>query len=309
MHPIHTTSTAPPRLAFAVRDLRKTFKPHSPHPVEALRGLNFDIHPGEVVALLGPNGAGKTTLIDIMLGLTTSTSGTVTCLGSTPKKAVRQSRIGAVMQTGGLLPELTVKETIAMISQAYSNPLPMDDVLEQAQLAPIASRRVGKCSGGEKQRIRFALSVLGQPDILILDEPTAAMDATARHDFWKAMHLQASAGRTIIFATHYLEEAENFADRIILLADGEIIADGSVEDVRSLTASLTVECQLPAGVDITTIPGATSAHRQGNTVTLATADSDSLARYLLSHTEARNLRISASSLEDTFIALTRKDAP
>ena len=308
---MNTTTSSPPAQgtpAFSVSELRKTFKPRSPRPVHALRGVSFDIQPGEIVALLGPNGAGKTTLIDMMLGLTSPTSGALRCLGSTPRKAVQQAKLGAVMQTGGLLSELSVKETIAMISQAYADPLPIDDVLEQAQLKNIASRPVGKCSGGEKQRIRFALAILGKPKILILDEPTAAMDATARHDFWDVMRLQAAEGRTILFATHYLEEAEHFADRIILVAGGEIIADGSVDEVRSLTASLRIECQLPSGVDPTQFPGVTLAERRGTTVTLTTADSDALARYLLTHTEARNLRIEASSLEDTFIALTRKDA-
>lgn len=302
------TATHTPPPAFAVTDLRKIFNPRTKKPVHALRGVSFDIQPGEIVALLGPNGAGKTTLIDMMLGLTSPTSGSIQCLGTTPKRAVQQAKIGAVMQTGGLLPELSVKETIAMISQAYVNPLPVNDVLRRAQLEGIASRRVGKCSGGEKQRIRFALAILGKPEILILDEPTAAMDATSRHDFWDTMRIQASEGHTILFATHYLEEAENFADRIILVAEGGIIADGTVDEVRSLTTSLIVECQLPVDVDATKIPGVTRAERRGTTVTLITADSDTLARHLLTHTEARNIRITASSLEDTFIALTRKDA-
>ena len=193
--------------------------------VTALDDVSFDIGGGEVVALLGRNGAGKTTLTDLVLGLTEPTAGTVTVADTSPREAVRSARIGAVLQTGGLLPDLTVKDTVALLAATHRDPLPVGEVLARADLTWLAGRKVGACSGGEQQRVRLAAALLGRPDFLILDEPTTGMDPASRREFWESMRKQARDGRTIMFSTHYLEEAEDFADRFLVLKQGSLIVD------------------------------------------------------------------------------------
>ena len=193
--------------ALATRGLTRRFG-----PVRAVDGVDLTVPVGEVLALLGPNGAGKTTLLDMALGFSPPSDGTVRVLGSDPVAAVRQGRVGAVLQTGGLLEDLSVRETVAMVAGCHRRHIGVPAALERAGLTGLAGRRVKKCSGGERQRLRFALALLTDPELLILDEPTAGMDVRARHDFWDTMHAEADRGRTIVFATHFLPEAEDFAD-------------------------------------------------------------------------------------------------
>ena len=236
-----TTTTAP---AVELRDLRKTFKgtgkgakgkPGS-RTVTAVDGLDLTIEPGEVVAFLGPNGAGKTTTLDMVLGLTEPTSGTARTYGEDPRRAVAAGRVSAVLQSGGLLPDLTVRETVQLIASTFPQHESVDSVLQRAGLSGLAGRRVSKCSGGEQQRLRFAMALLPSPDLLVLDEPTAGMDVTARRDFWSTMHADADAGRTVVFATHYLEEAEDFARRIVLVAGGRVVVVGVWPSVGAVTS-------------------------------------------------------------------------
>ncbi len=293
--------------AIEVTGISKTFNPRSNKPVHALKDVSLSVRPGEIIALLGTNGAGKTTLVDLILGLTSPTAGTVKVMGQSPKQAVYNQNISALMQTGGLLHELTVKDTVEMIAAAFPEHLPLDEVIEQANLEPIYKRRVGKCSGGEQQRLRFALAILGNPDILILDEPTAGMDAGARHRFWDSMKHQAQQGRTIIFATHYLEEADNFAQRIVLMNKGEIIADGTTDELRNMNANRVVSAEFPGGFpELSGLRGVIKSEVNGRRLRMTTNDSDALARYLLTETDARNLDITSHSLEDTFLALTNE---
>lgn len=260
-------------------------------PVKAVNDVSLSIDRGEIVGLLGRNGAGKTTLVDLILGLTKPTSGTVRVAGMTPAQAVREARIGAVMQTGGLLDTVTVKDTLAMIDSTHRDSIGVEAAIEQANLTEIQDRRVGKCSGGEQQRVRFAIALLGKPEILILDEPTTGMDATSRHEFWDSMRAQAHSGRTIIFSTHYLEEAENLAERIIVLDRGELIADGPTDSLTAGANKKRVTAQSSQGlIDVTT------------------HDSDSYVRKLLTKTDAHDLTITRTSLEDSFIALTSDTA-
>ena len=222
--------------------------------------------------------------------------------------AVYDQNISALMQTGGLLHELTVKDTVEMIAAAFPEHLPLEEVIEQANLEPIYKRRVGKCSGGEQQRLRFALAILGNPDILILDEPTAGMDAGARHRFWDSMKHQAQLGRTIIFATHYLEEADNFAQRIVLMHEGEIVADGTTDELRNMSANRVVSAEFPGGFpELSSLRGVIKSEVNGRRLRITTNDSDALARYLLTETDARDLDITSHSLEDTFLALTNEN--
>ncbi|MCQ4625955.1 ABC transporter ATP-binding protein [Corynebacterium sp. CCUG 69979] len=258
--------------------------------VKAVEDVSLSIGRGEIVGLLGRNGAGKTTLVDLILGLTKPTSGTVRVADMTAAQAIRDARIGAVMQTGGLLDTVTVKDTLAMINSTHRDSIGVEAAIEQANLTKIQNRRVGKCSGGEQQRVRFAIALLGKPDILILDEPTTGMDATSRHEFWDTMRAQAHSGRTIIFSTHYLEEAENLAERIIVLDRGELIADGPTDS-------------LTAGADKKRV---TAQSSQG-LIDVTTSDADSYARKLLTETDAHDLTVTRTSLEDSFIALTSDD--
>ena len=296
--------TATP-LAVDLRGVVKNFG-----AVEAVRGLDLAIRPGEVMAFLGPNGAGKTSTIDMILGLSRPSTGHVEVYGMSPRQAISKGLVSAVMQSGGLLKDLTVTETVQYIAKLFTTSCPVGEVLERAGITQIADRSVGKCSGGEQQRLRFAMALITDPELLILDEPTQGMDVEGRRDFWKAIRQDAAKGRTILFATHYLEEADAYADRIVLLREGKIVADGTAAEVKSLASGRTVRATLPGADEATLrgIPGAGSVEVRGDTVLIHSGDADQVARYLLNETSARDLEIIARGLEDAFIALTGSGA-
>jgi ABC-2 type transport system ATP-binding protein len=278
--------------------------------VTAVDDLTLRIAPGEVVAFLGPNGAGKTTTIDMILGLARPTRGTVRVYGESPVDAIVHGRVAAVMQTGGLLKDLTVAETVRMTASFFARSRPVGEVLERAGIARIADRRVGKCSGGEQQRLRFALALLPDPDLMVLDEPTTGMDVAGRRGFWAAIREDARAGRTILFATHYLEEADAYADRIVLIRKGRIVADGTASEVKALASGRQVRAVLPDAdeVRLAALPGVDSVEVRGDQVLVHASDSDAVARYLLTRTPARDLEITSRNLEDAFVALTASTA-
>ena len=290
--------------AVALREVRKNFG-----SVQAVRDIDLDIAPGEIVAFLGPNGAGKTSTIDIILGLSQPSAGSVTVYGMPPRQAIARGLVSAVMQTGGLLKDLTVAETAEYTASLFANCRPVAEVLHRAGIAGIANRKVGKCSGGEQQRLRFAMALLSDPDLLILDEPTTGMDVEGRRGFWAAIRQDAARGRTVLFATHYLEEADAYADRIILIRHGQIVADGTAAQVKALSAGRTVRATLPGAQPATfsAVPGVDRVELRGDTVLVHCSDSDSVARYLLTQTQARDLEITTRGLEDAFIALTSDD--
>ncbi|MBG6063811.1 ABC transporter ATP-binding protein [Micromonospora ureilytica] len=274
--------------------------------VTAVDGLSLRVQPGEVVAFLGPNGAGKTTTIDMLLGLSRPDTGTVRVLGGTPDDAVARGRVAAVLQTGGLLKDLTVGETVRMTSHFYRHTRPAAEVLERAGITDIADRVVGRCSGGQQQRLRFALALLPDPDLMVLDEPTTGMDVEGRRDFWQALRRDARGGRTVIFATHYLDEADAYADRIVLVRQGRIVADGTTAEIKNLAAGRTVRATLP-GADqaaLAALPGVDAVEVRGDSVLVRTGDSDAIARHLLTRTAARDVEITSRNLEDAFLALT-----
>lgn len=282
-------------------------------PTRAVDGIDLDITRGEIVALLGPNGAGKTTTLDMVLGFTEPTDGSIEVFGQAPRQAVTDGRVSAVLQTGGLLRDLTVGETVELIASTYPTTAghdPAAEVLARAQLTGLADRMVQACSGGEQQRLRFALALLADPDLLVLDEPTAGMDVQARQTFWATMADEADRGRTIVFATHYLQEAEDFARRTVLMANGRVVADGPTDQVRRQTSGRTVRARLdPAGMDraMTTIRAAADTNRievDGDRLTIETPDSDAVARLLLGELGGSSLEIEAASLESAFLRLT-----
>jgi ABC-2 type transport system ATP-binding protein len=290
--------------AVALRGLTKRFG-----AVTAVDGLDLTIEPGEIVAFLGPNGAGKTSTIDLVLGLSRPDAGTVEVYGRAPRTAVAHGLVSAVMQTGGLLKELTVRETVELTATLFAHTRPVAEVLERAGIADIADRRVGKCSGGQQQRLRFAMALLPEPDLLILDEPTTGMDVEGRREFWAAIRADAERGRTVLFATHYLEEADAYADRIVLVSHGRVVADGTAAEIkarssgRRLTATWAGITAADA-VALRGLPGVEDVELRGDTVLLAARDSDAVARHLLTATPARDLQITSRGLEDAFLALT-----
>jgi len=294
-------STAGVDAAIHLTGVRKSFG-----AVRAVDGIDLQIREGEIAALLGPNGAGKTTTLDMILGLSRPDEGAVTVYGMNPSAAVARGLIAAVLQTGGLLKDLTVGETIRLMSTLFSDPRPVDEVMRRAGIEDIAGRLVGRCSGGQQQRLRFALALLPDPALLVLDEPTAGMDVEGRRDFWSAIRRDAEGGRTVLFATHYLEEADAYADRIVLLRHGRIVADGPATEVKNLSAGRSVQASLP-GADraaLEGLPGVRSVEIRGDRVLLQTTDSDAVARYLLTATAAHDLEILAHNLEDVFLTLT-----
>ena len=293
------TQTVAP--AVALNDVHRNFG-----SVRAVDGITLTINPGEVVAFLGPNGAGKTTTIDMMLGLGKPSSGAVTVFGDTPEHAISSGRISAVMQTGGLLKDLSVVETLKLTRSLFSHTRAVEEVLERAGITAIADRRVAKCSGGEQQRLRFAMALLPDPDLLVLDEPTTGMDVTGRRDFWNAIRDDAQDGRTVLFATHYLEEADAYADRVILISHGRVVADGTAAEVRNLAAGRVITATLPGATEteLLRIPGVDDVEIRGERIILHAKDSDTVARHLLTATDARDLEVTSKNLEDAFIALT-----
>ena len=291
--------------AVEIRGVHKKFG-----SVDAVRGIDLTIRSGEIMAFLGPNGAGKTTTIDMILGLSRPTTGAVEVYGMTPRRAITKGLVSAVMQTGGLLKDFTVEETALYTAKLFATSRPVGEVLERAGITDIADRRVGKCSGGEQQRLRFALALLPDPELLILDEPTQGMDVEGRRDFWHAIREDAARGRTIVFATHYLEEADAYADRIVLIRKGEIVADGTAAEVKSLSSGRTIRATLPEADEVMLrgIPGVDSVERRGDTVLIHSENSDAVARTLLNETAAHDLEITAQGLEAAFIALTGDEA-
>jgi ABC-2 type transport system ATP-binding protein len=287
--------------AIELRGLTKSFG-----SVRAVRGIDLTVRPGEIIAFLGPNGAGKTTTIDMMLGLSRPDEGTALVYGMEPSAAVRHGLISAVMQTGGLLRDLTVEETLRLTASLFSNTRPVAEVLGRAGIADIAGRRVVKCSGGQQQRLRFAMALLPDPELLVLDEPTTGMDVTGRRDFWAAIREDAAQGRTVLFATHYLEEADAYADRIVLVSHGQVVADGTAAQVKALVSGRTVRATWPDAdvAALQLLPGVETVEVRGDSVLIASTDSDAVARHLLSSTDARDLEITSRGLEDAFISLT-----
>ena len=277
--------------------------------VRAVRGIDLDLHPGEIVAFLGPNGAGKTTTIDMVLGLSKPTGGTVEVLGMEPRKAIARGLVSAVMQTGGLLKDLTVRETVAYTASLFADTRPVDEVLERAGITELAGRKVAKCSGGEQQRLRFAMALLSDPALLLLDEPTTGMDVEGRRAFWGAIRDDAGSGRTVMFATHSLEEADQYADRIVLISKGKVVADGTGPQIRALASGRTIRAWLPdpsaQTIDaITAVGGVDHVEVRGEAVTIHAKDSDAVARYLLTETPARDMEITAKGIEEAFLSLT-----
>jgi ABC-2 type transport system ATP-binding protein len=300
---VNETATRP---GVELQGLVKSFR-SAEGPVRAVRGVDVSIARGETVALLGPNGAGKSTTIDMLLGLAEPDEGRVRVFGMDPTAAIDAGAVGAMLQTGALVRDLGVRELIVMMASLYPSPMAVDEVLELAGIEEIAGQRTNKLSGGQTQRVRAAVALVSDPDLLVLDEPTVAMDVEGRNAFWATMRAFAARGKTIVFATHYLDEADAYADRVVLMARGRIVADGPTTEIKAMVGARTIRATLP-GVELSTLgalPGVVSADRHGDAVILSCSDSDAAVRALLDeHRDARDLEISGAGLEQAFLQLT-----
>jgi ABC-2 type transport system ATP-binding protein len=278
--------------------------------VRAVQSIDLTIAAGETIALLGPNGAGKTTTIDMMLGLRRPDAGTVSVFGRPPAAAVRAGWVGGMLQTGSLLEHLKVRELVSLMASYYPHPLDVGDVLRLTGAAEFAGQLTTKLSGGQAQRVRFAAALVGDPDLLVLDEPTAGIDVAGRREFWQAMRAVAGRGKTVLFATHYLEEADAYADRIVLIAGGRIIADGPATEIKARAGARMIRATLPGGglAVLRALPGVVSADRHGDAVLLSCSDADTALRALLgSFPAARDIEVRGGSLEEAFLELTADD--
>lgn len=284
-------------------------------PHQALDGLNLQVDRGETVALLGPNGAGKSTTISLLLGLIRAQIGKVEVLGTTPRRAVSDGRVGAMLQTGtgsGLPPGVRVDTTLRLVRQLYRNPAPLELTIERAGIGPLLSRPTHRLSGGQTQRVRFALAIAGDPELVFLDEPTAAMDVEARRSFWRMIQEFAREGHTVVFATHHLAEADQIADRVVVIHHGQVVADGPGAVLKAAIASKQVRFVVdhPDRKLLEDLEGVTDVEIRERRIVLESLDADATVRSLVRHdVPFTELEVTGAGLEDVFVALTEAGLP
>jgi ABC-2 type transport system ATP-binding protein len=272
----------------------------------ALDNVSLDIRAGEVLALLGPNGAGKTTAINLLLGLAQPTGGSAKLFGLAPRELAARRRVGAMLQDAVLEGKVRVRETLALYSGYYPNPMPIDEALRLAGLAELAQRSATKLSGGQKQRLMFALALCGNPKLLFLDEPTAGLDVEARRTLWKTLRTIAGQGRTIVLTTHYLEEADALADRIVVLNAGRIIAEGSPAEIKARVALRRIRCITRLDPDkVAALPHVADIKVDGQHLEIGSTQPEQVLRELFGQDPTlTDLEVSSANLEDAFLALT-----
>ena len=299
------TTTTVRTEALSLRGVTRTYG-----QVRALDALDLEIRPGEIVALLGPNGAGKSTAMEMMVGLATPESGSVHVLGVDPVTATRTGLIGTMLQSGALLPDQRVRTMLRMLHSLQAHPMPMADVVARAGVEDLMARKVGALSGGQTQRVRFAIALLGDPQVLLLDEPTVGMDIGARRAFWDRMREVARTGRTIVFATHHLEEAEREAGRVIVMDRGRVVADGTGEEIASVVAGRVLTLRGVAPEQVAALPGVERAEVEEDRVRAVCTDSDAALAALFTGPlarEARDVLVAAPGLEEAFLRITDHD--
>ncbi|MEV4501712.1 ABC transporter ATP-binding protein [Streptomyces klenkii] len=276
--------------------------------VRAVADLDLQLYPGETVALLGPNGAGKSSTLDLLLGLRNPDAGRVELFGTSPQQALAQGKVGAMLQSGGLMEDVSVREIVKLGCDLHPRRFPVDQVLAAADLTEIADRKVGKLSGGQEQRVRFALATAGANELIVLDEPTTGMDVSARQAFWGVMREQAQNGRAILFATHYLEEADAIADRVIVLHRGRVLADGSAAEIKAKAGARRIVFDLDGHIGeaaLRELPFLSSLEISGRTVRIQSHDADATVHALYGlGLYPRNLEVAGLGLEQAFIAIT-----
>ena len=302
MGQVRTSSIVGRELAIAFDSVTKRYG-----PVQALAGVSFAIERGEMVALLGPNGAGKSTTVDLMLGLRRPDTGSVRVLGSTPQQAVEDGRVGAMLQSGSLPERATVGEVVDLARRLYGSQRSLTALLDLAALRDLTNRRTDKLLGGQARRVQLAVALAGHPDVLFLDEPTTGLDVQSRRLFWDGVRRVASAGATVVFATHYLDEADANASRVLVLAHGQVVADGDPASIKAQLSERVVRATVdPVRVcELRRLPGVLRASADGSDVQLVTEDVDlTLEGLYRADIRVRNLRFEGSSLEDALLHLT-----
>ena len=302
--PTEATTTA----AISLRGLTKSYG-----TVRALDGLDLEIGAGEIVALLGPNGAGKSTAMEMMVGLATPDAGEVSVLGTDPATATRTGLIGTMLQAGALLPDQSVRSMLRMLHSLQAHPMPLAEVIAQADIGGIITRKMGALSGGQAQRVRFAIALLGDPQVLLLDEPTVGMDVGARRAFWDQMRGVASTGRTVVFATHHLDEAEREAGRVIVMDRGRVVADGTGAEISAAVSGRVISLRGLTPAQVAALPGVDSAdadETDARRVRALCTDSDAALAALFTGPlagQAQDVLVSAPGLEEAFLRITDHD--
>ena len=303
-----TTTTTVRTDALSLRGVTRSYG-----EVRALDGLDLEIRPGEIVALLGPNGAGKSTAMEMMVGLATPEQGSVRVLGTDPATATRTGLIGTMLQAGALLPDQKVRTMLRMLHSLQAHPMPMAEVVAQADIAELMPRRISALSGGQSQRVRFAIALLGDPQVLLLDEPTVGMDIGARRAFWQQMRQVAASGRTVVFATHHLEEAEREAGRVVVMDRGRVVADGTGAEIAAVVAGRVITLRGVAPERVAALPGVDSAEvdeTDDRRVRVVCTDSDAALAALFTGPlagDVHDVLVSAPGLEEAFLRITEHE--
>ena len=285
-------------------------------PVTAVDDVSFEIAPGQVTALLGPNGAGKSTIIEILTGLTAPSGGTVRVLGTIPRPGGRlgrawRARIGLVLQSESLDPQLTVTEALSLFAGLYPRPLRVAEVLEAIDLAEDAGTRIGVLSGGQRRRVDLGLGIIGRPELLFLDEPTTGLDPEARRQLWEVIGNLTAGGATVLLTTHYMEEAEQLASRLIVLARGEVVADTTPGQLRASGPPPAIRLPLRPGAPVTDLPSwlDVEADEVHGALVIRCADLTASLESLVgwarrNRIDLTGLELGPPSLEDAYLALT-----
>lgn len=277
-------------------------------PIFALKNFNFEVRRGELVAILGPNGAGKTTAIRLLLGLAHPSSGRVSLFGGDPAIADTRMRVGAMLQVGRVPETLRVREHVDLFSSYYPNPLPVSQTLAISGLAELQNRKFGELSSGQKQRVLFALAICGDPNLLFLDEPTVGLDVEARHLLWQEIRNLLARGKSVVLTTHYLEEADALADRIVVINKGSAIAEGTPAQIKALTAGKKIRCITAlSAAALADIPGVIRIEEDRDAMVLHTSQAEGVLRQLFRlDMEISGIEVSSAGLEDAFLLLTRE---
>jgi ABC-2 type transport system ATP-binding protein len=275
--------------------------------VRALRNVNFGVRAGEVVALLGPNGAGKTTAVKLLLGLLQPNTGKARVFGGDPVNPETRMRTGAMLQVGRVPETLRVREHIDLFSSYYQRRLPLAEVLAAAGLEKLRDRKFGELSGGQKQRVLFALAICGDPDLIFLDEPSVGLDVEARRMLWEEIRKMVDRGKTVLLTTHYLQEADALADRIAVISQGEIVAQGTPSEIKAQTSGKRIRCITTLDLrSLRQIQGVREVKQDREAVEITAGEAEPVLRELLARDASLSgLEVTSAGLEEAFIALTQ----
>jgi ABC-2 type transport system ATP-binding protein len=275
--------------------------------ITALDGLSLALHPGEIVALLGPNGAGKSTAVRLLLGLSAPTAGTARIFGGNPRRPETRTRIGAMLQVASVPKTLKVKEHIDLFRSYFPHPMPFAEIVRIAQLEGIEDRLFEKLSGGQRQRLLFGLALCGDPEIVFLDEPTVGMDIEARRGLWTQIRSLAAQGKTVLLTTHYLEEADALAHRIVVISKGRVVSEGSPREVKGRFASRKIKCSTTlSAAQVWEISGVIDVEQTGQRMCITAGNAEAVVRRLLAwDADLTELEVVSPGLEDAFLALTQ----